>query len=52
MQVAGDRGFSKFKLHAQVVSKGFYERYGFRAVGETFIEADIEHCLMLKEEQT
>ena len=51
MQVARDRGFSKFKLHAQAVSKGFYARYGFRAEGKTFIEADIEHCLMLKEEQ-
>ena len=50
MKVARDRGFSKFKLHAQVVTKGFYSRHGFRAVGETFIEADIEHCLMLKEE--
>ncbi len=50
MGVARDRGFRKLKLHAQVVAKGFYSRHGFRAVGDTFLEADIEHCLMIREE--
>jgi len=49
MDVAREQGFTKFKLHAQVVAKGFYERHGFRAVGEPFIEAEIEHCLMVRD---
>ncbi len=50
MHVARDLGFTKFKLHAQVAAKGFYARHGFAVVGDTFIEADIQHCLMVKEE--
>jgi predicted GNAT family N-acyltransferase len=50
VQTARQRGVTKFKLHAQVVAKGFYERHGFHVVGEPFVEADIDHCLMVREE--
>jgi predicted GNAT family N-acyltransferase len=33
-------------LHAQTHAAGFYEKYGFSAVGELFWEADIEHVKM------
>ncbi len=50
MKVARDLGYTKFKLHAQITAREFYEKHGFHAVGDTFMEADIEHCLMMKEE--
>lgn len=50
MHVARQRGVTQFKLHAQIAAKGFYEKHGFHAVGEPFIEADIEHCLMVLED--
>ena len=33
-------------LHAQVHALGFYERNGFKASGDVFLEADIEHRRM------
>ena len=50
------RGFDFAKeiyLHAQLQAQGFYERYGFRAEGEPFLEEGQEHVLMrLKKEET
>ena len=37
-----------FYLHAQVSVKPLYEKLGFIAYGNTFIEADIEHQAMEK----
>ena len=45
VDAATERGLAVF-LHAQVAAIGFYERNGFEAVGETFLEADIEHRKM------
>lgn len=36
-------------LHAQVQVVPFYEKFGFRAVGDEFIEADIRHYKMIYE---
>jgi predicted GNAT family N-acyltransferase len=33
-------------IHAQVSTVEFYERLGFKRIGETFYEADIEHLKM------
>ncbi|MEO0346246.1 MAG: GNAT family N-acetyltransferase [Pseudomonadota bacterium] len=33
-------------LHAQSVAVGFYESFGFTAVGDPFMEAGIEHRMM------
>lgn len=38
-----DRGFRTAKLHAQVSVSGFYERLGYQAHGDVFVEADIPH---------
>jgi predicted GNAT family N-acyltransferase len=50
MDVARDSGYSTFKLHAQVTAQPFYLKHGFTIRGDTFLEADIEHCLMVREE--
>ncbi|MCF7807674.1 MAG: GNAT family N-acetyltransferase [Candidatus Marinimicrobia bacterium] len=34
-------------LNSQMVAIGFYERFGFKAVGEIFYEADIPHKKMV-----
>lgn len=33
-------------LNSQLSAVGFYEKFGFKRVGEVFIEADIEHVKM------
>ena len=35
-------------LHAQVQVVGFYEKFGFQKIGETFQECDIWHYKMIK----
>ena len=46
MEAAAARGLTVF-LHAQVSALGFYQRSGFKAVGEVFEEAGIEHRKMV-----
>ena len=38
-----------FVLHAQTQAKGVYAKAGFREVGETFMEAGIEHITMVRD---
>ena len=45
VEAAREQGLDVF-LHAQVHALGFYERNGFKAEGEVFLEADIEHRRM------
>lgn len=45
---AADAGISEVHLHAQVHAAGFYERLGFEAHGEPFLEAGIEHVRMAR----
>ena len=33
--------------HVQLYAHDFYEKLGFKDVGETFLEADIEHIRMV-----
>ena len=40
------QGATSLQLHAQMHAKAFYEKCGFQAVGDTFIEADIPHIMM------
>lgn len=47
--VARERGYHKYKLHAQVQAIGFYEKHSFVADGEVFEEAGIPHRLMLRD---
>lgn len=48
IQAAEARGFSTQKIHAQAHLQAFYEVHGFRPHGEPFMEAGIEHILMLR----
>ncbi|MEM9154506.1 MAG: GNAT family N-acetyltransferase [Cyanobacteria bacterium J06642_2] len=49
MTVVRDRGFERVKLHAQTQATEFYRRQGFQPRGDVFVEADIEHVLMVYE---
>ena len=43
---AAAAGYRELALDAQVVSREFYERQGYRAEGEPFLEEGIEHIAM------
>ena len=43
---AQERGLPGVELHAQLHARGFYERAGFTAFGEVYLEAGIEHVGM------
>lgn len=47
-QTARGMGIRKIRMHARVYAHGFYERLGYRAVGEEFIEVTIPHIEMEK----
>lgn len=46
---ARERGHSRVELHAQVHAAGFYDKAGYQRVGETYLEAGIEHVTMTKQ---
>lgn len=46
---ASRRGFRRLILEAQVSAIPFYEKLGYVAEGEVFLDANIEHRLMSKE---
>ena len=46
VDAASQGGYQRIFLHAQTHATGFYERAGFHASGEPFMEAGIEHRLM------
>ena len=46
--VARDKGFRKLIMHARKTAVGFYEKLGYKAVGDEFIEVTIPHFLMEK----
>jgi predicted GNAT family N-acyltransferase len=37
---------SKIYLHAQLPARAFYERVGFVASGDVFVDANIDHIAM------
>jgi predicted GNAT family N-acyltransferase len=47
-RTARERGWPTVELHAQVHATGFYERAGYAADGEVYLEAGIEHLTMRK----
>ena len=47
-QRARERGYRGVELHAQVHARGFYERVGYAAFGEPYLEAGILHVSMQK----
>lgn len=46
---AQERGLPVVELHAQVHATQFYERAGFAAYGEVYLEAGIEHVAMRRD---
>ncbi|MEO8003525.1 MAG: GNAT family N-acetyltransferase [Betaproteobacteria bacterium] len=49
MEVARTSGMSRVELNAQLHAMAFYERHGFRAEGEEFLDAGIVHRRMWRE---
>ncbi len=45
---ARERGLTAVELHAQLHARAFYERAGYAAFGEPYLEAGIEHVSMRK----
>lgn len=48
-QLAAELGATKAKLDAQVHAIGFYEKLGYTVQSDVFMDAGIEHVLMVKE---
>jgi predicted GNAT family N-acyltransferase/predicted GNAT family acetyltransferase len=47
-QRAAELGMTTVELHAQIDAYGFYERAGYTAVSDVYVEAGIEHVTMRK----
>jgi ribosomal protein S18 acetylase RimI-like enzyme len=47
--LARDRGYRKIMMHARKNALGFYEKMGYKKVGEEFQEITIPHYVMEKE---
>ncbi|WP_010290765.1 GNAT family N-acetyltransferase [Kurthia massiliensis] len=47
-RIAAERGATKTKLDAQVHAIGFYEKLGYVVSSDVFLDAGIEHVLMVK----
>lgn len=47
LKEAGRRGLSQVYLAAQTQAIGFYEKHGFRATGDIFLDAGISHRNMI-----
>ncbi len=47
--IARDRGFKKISMHARKNAIGFYEKLGYKIVGNEFFEVTIPHYVMEKE---
>ncbi len=46
--VARDKGYKKLIMHARKTAEGFYEKLGYKPVGDEFIEVTIPHIVMEK----
>jgi predicted GNAT family N-acyltransferase len=46
---AADRGLPVVELHAQLHARDFYERAGFTAFGDVYVEAGIDHVGMRRQ---
>lgn len=45
-------GGKHFRLGAQADKRGFYEKYGFTAVGDPYLDEGVEHYLMEADDQS
>ncbi|OWR33213.1 GNAT family N-acetyltransferase [Saccharibacillus sp. O23] len=46
--IAAEQGLRKVKLHGQTQARGFYEKLGYSAASDEFMEDGIPHLLMVK----
>ena len=46
--IARDKGFKKLTMHARKTALGFYEKLGYKVVGDEFTEVTIPHFVMEK----
>ena len=46
--LARDKGYKKLMMHARDSAIGFYEKQGYKTMGEQFIEVSIPHHVMEK----
>jgi ribosomal protein S18 acetylase RimI-like enzyme len=46
--IARDRGFAKITMHARKTATGFYEKLGYKVIGEEFQEVTLPHVVMEK----
>lgn len=47
--LARDKGYDRVVMHARDSAIGFYEKLGYKVVGEGFTEVNLPHHLMVKE---
>lgn len=46
--VARDKGYKKLVMHARKTALGFYEKLGYKAIGDEFEEVTLPHYIMEK----
>ena len=46
--ISRDKGYKKLIMHARETAVGFYEKLGYKVVGDRFIEVTIPHFIMEK----
>ncbi len=46
------RGYSLFRMHAQAHLADYYAKHGFLKQGDIFVEAGIDHYLMVRDERS
>lgn len=46
--IARDKGYKKLTMHARKTALGFYEKLGYKVVGDEFTEVTIPHFIMEK----
>ncbi|NQV32796.1 MAG: GNAT family N-acetyltransferase [Phycisphaeraceae bacterium] len=46
--IAQQAGLTHVWLNAQISAQSFYQKQGYVGTGDTFLEADIVHCRMVK----
>jgi len=47
--LARDRGYKRITMHARKNAVGFYEKMGYKKIGDEFMEITIPHVVMEKE---
>ena len=46
--LARDKGYKKITMHARNTAIGFYEKFGYKVIGEEFMEVQLPHHTMQK----